>query len=77
MLLPSTVALTGWHLSPCTMTLVTTTTTSQAPTTRHLEAYLGAFAEFTDVLTLEDDLENRIKEELDQALGHLRPLPTR
>ena len=49
MLLPSTVALTGWHLSPCTMTLVTTTTTSQAPTTRHLEAYLGAFAEFTDL----------------------------
>jgi type III restriction enzyme len=36
-----------------------------------------AFAEFTDVWTLADDLENRIKEELDQTIERLIPVPAR
>ena len=36
-----------------------------------------AFAEFTDVWTLADDLENRIKEELDQTIERLIPVSAR
>ena len=36
-----------------------------------------AFAEFTDGWTLTDDLENRIQEELGQAIDPLIPVPSR
>jgi len=54
----------------------TTMDTYWIPGVNNIRTYgKWAFAEFTDVRTLEDDLGNRIKEALDQTIERLIPAP--